>query len=99
MQEDYQGKENRIGVTYHIKEGAMWLVGAFKIEGLDAEEQKPLLPHLASGAGEPYAYLNVDADRNLVLRDLYQLGYPNPSFQYAASQSAKPNQVTLPTQW
>ncbi len=92
---DYQGKENRIAVLYRVKEGAMWVVGTFRIEGLDPEEQKPLLPQLASSTGEPFAYLNVDADRNLVLRSLYRRGYPNATFQYQAVNSAEPHHVDL----
>jgi outer membrane protein insertion porin family len=95
VEEDYKGKENQIAATYHVKEGAMWVVGKFQIEGLDPEAQKQLLPHLASGAGEPYAYLNVDADRNLVLRHLSQLGYPGASFKYEATSSSGPHQVDL----
>lgn len=95
VEEDYKGKENQIGVTYRIKEGAMWVVSKFQIEGLDPEEQKPLLPHLGSGVGEPYAYLNVDSDRNLVLRHLYQLGYPSASFKYEATSSSEPHHVDL----
>lgn len=93
--ENYQGKPNRLSVTYRITEGPMWLVGTFHIEGLDADEQKPILPQLASDAGEPFAYINVDADRNMVLRQLSRLGYPNASFQYAAATSAEPHKVDL----
>jgi outer membrane protein insertion porin family len=95
VEEDYQGKENRIGVTYHIKEGAMWMVGTFHIEGLDADEQKQLVPQLASDAGEPYAYLNVDADRNVVLRYLYRLGYPSATFKYQATTSTELRHINL----
>jgi len=95
VEENYKGKENRIAVTYQIKEGAMWMVGTFHIEGLDPEEQKQLLPQLASGAGEPYAFLDVDADRNLVLRTLYRMGYPNATFKYDVRTSGEPHHVDL----
>jgi outer membrane protein insertion porin family len=95
VEENYQGKENHIAVTYHIEEGAMWLVGTFHIEGLDSGEQKSLLSQLASSPGEPFAYLNVDADRNLFLRHLYQLGYPNASFKYEATASSQHEHVDL----
>src|ERR1700722_10654277 len=95
IEENYRGKANQIAVSYRINEGAMWLVGAFQSEGRDPEEKKPFLPQLASSAGEPFAYLNVDADRNLVFRQLYRLGYPNASFQYEARTSNEPHQVDL----
>jgi outer membrane protein assembly complex protein YaeT len=93
--ENYQGKPNRLSVSYRITEGPMWLVGSFHIEGLDADEQKSILPQLASDAEEPFAYLNVDADRNLMLRHLSRLGYPDASFQYAATTSTQPHCVDL----
>ena len=95
VQENYKSKANRIAVTYHINEGAMWLVGTLRIDGLDAEEQHSVLPQLASSAGEPYAYLNVDADRNLILRHFYMSGYPNATFKYDATTSSESHHVDL----
>jgi outer membrane protein insertion porin family len=95
IEENYRGKADQISVSYRVNEGSMWTVGTFHIEGLDPEEQKPLLPQLASSAGEPFAYLNIDADRNLLLRHLYRLGFPNAAFEYEATTFDEPHRVDL----
>ena len=74
---------------------ARWLVKSVRIEGFDESEQKTLIPELASSEGEPFTFLNVEADRSFVLQSLYKKGYPNASFRYAAANSAEPHRVDL----
>ncbi len=95
VEDDYKGKANHIAVTYHVKEGPMWSVGSFQLKGLDEGERDPLMQQFSSGADQPFAFLNVDTDRNLVLRRLYQLGFPNATFKYVASASNEPQKVDL----
>jgi outer membrane protein assembly complex protein YaeT len=92
---DYQGKNGRVAVTVNIAEGPQWLVDNLTVNGVAEQTVKALLPRLASAAGQPFAEVNLAADRELVLTQYYTDGFPAASFKAEWRPASAPNHVEV----
>jgi len=95
VQDDYQGKSGEIAVRMRIKEGPQFLVATLNLEGVDSLDVNDLRDRLGSTVGQPFSETTITADQNLILTELYQLGFPKAEFRWRATPSAKPNQMDL----
>jgi outer membrane protein assembly complex protein YaeT len=77
----YQGKAGQIGVTLRIEEGQQWLVDTVEVRGVDEADRPVIEGHLASSAGQPFAEVNVAADRNYMLNYYSYRGYSSADVQ------------------
>jgi outer membrane protein insertion porin family len=72
----YRGKEGQVAVTMQVDEGAQWLVDHVALTGAVELQPADLLPRLTSVAGQPFAEVNLAADRNELLTYYYSHGFP-----------------------
>lgn len=91
---DFQSN-GRVAVTVTITEGPQWIVDNVDVKGVAEDKLKDLLPKLASESGEPFAELNLVADRDLVLTRYYSDGFPNADFKAEWRPGEKPNHVDV----
>jgi len=92
---DYQGKNGQVAVTVTITEGPQWLVDKLTVNGVVQENAKELLSRLASGMGQPFAEVNLAADRELVLTRYFTEGFPGANFKAEWRPSGTPNHVEV----
>lgn len=90
----YKGKTGDLGVTVTIDEGRQWIVNRVTVNGehqLSLDELKPLL---ASAAGQPFAEVNLAADRKAILTRYFENGFPAAKFD-ASWKSSGPQRVDV----
>lgn len=92
---DYEGKKGQVAVVVTITEGPQWIVDNLAVNGVVQDKVKQLLPKLASAAGQPFAEVNLAADREFVLTDYYGNGFPGADFKAAWRPAAKANHVDV----
>jgi outer membrane protein assembly complex protein YaeT len=92
---DYQGKKGDVSVTVTITEGPQWLVDNLTVNGITQQDTKALLNRLASASGQPFAEVNLAADRQLVLTQYYTNGFPAATFKAEWRPTAEPNHVEV----
>ena len=84
VQDDYKGEKGRIAVTIQITPGPQTLVAALHIVGNKAIPETEMLSLLANIEGQPYSESNIAQDRDSVLSDYFNRGFPNAQFAYTA---------------
>jgi outer membrane protein assembly complex protein YaeT len=82
--DNYQGKENQLGIRVHIDEGPQTLVEKLSIVGLKTipEDQLPVLNILT---GQPFSEASVASDRDILLNFYYNRGFPKAAVEAAAN--------------
>jgi outer membrane protein insertion porin family len=91
----YEGKADRISVTYRIEEGPQWLVAKLSTEGIEEKDAAGLLAQLSDAAGEPYSNVSMESDRNVILSYYYGRGFPKAAVEWNVTPAAQPHQVEL----
>lgn len=94
-EDDYKGKENEEAVFIEIKEGPQWFVSELTISGVESLQAEDLRTLLSSTEGQPYSDLSIATDRDAVLNYFFNNGYPDASFEVAATPGAKAQVVSL----
>ncbi|MCZ2156206.1 MAG: BamA/TamA family outer membrane protein [Bryobacterales bacterium] len=95
IQEDFGGKEDQIGLTFHIDEGPQVFVGSLKIEGVKPDEQANIEKLLTTLENQPFSIVNATADRDNILAYFYNLGYPDASFDFKVEETDSENLVNV----
>jgi len=92
--DDYQGKEGRLFVAFHITEGQQTRVANLQLTGNHALTNAQLLTVIASTKGQPYSDANVTSDRDNILAYYFDQGFPNAQFD-AKETPAGTNHIDL----
>jgi outer membrane protein insertion porin family len=86
-----------IEVVLHVTEGEQTKVAGFKIISVNNEQLlmaiKPESLHL--GTGKPYSPHLLDSDRNQILSQYLNSGYPNATFDSTVTPASEPNTVDV----
>jgi outer membrane protein assembly complex protein YaeT len=95
VERDYRGKTGDMAVTVQIEEGRQWFVEKLTLEGTSQADRDAVVSQLASMAGQPFADVNMAADRNIVLTYYYSHGFPSAQFQASWQATDTPNHVNV----
>ncbi|MBY0503396.1 MAG: BamA/TamA family outer membrane protein [Bryobacteraceae bacterium] len=71
-----QGKPFEQAVYLTVKEGEQWLIGQVDLEGVKDERAEYLRSILQSQPGQPYSEAGVAADRDVLLNEFFNNGFP-----------------------
>jgi outer membrane protein insertion porin family len=82
--DDYQGRENDLGLRISAEEGPQTLVGAFRMEGNQAFSEAHLAAYINTAPGQPFSEFNIAQDRDNLLNYYFNHGFPSASFEAAA---------------
>ena len=94
--DDYQGVVGRLGIKIIVDEGPQQVVEALHVIGAQSIPQDELRGLLSQTEGQPYSEYNIAADRDAILNDYFNHGFPNAQFTYAAHAiSGQPNRIDL----
>jgi outer membrane protein insertion porin family len=86
VKDDYKGN-NQIAVFLTVQEGPQTLVGNFQITGNETQTADTF-PPLNTQVGQPFSDSNIAQDRDILLNYYFNRGFPNASFEAAATPSA-----------
>ena len=95
VDEKYQGKENDLGVKFHITEGPQWTVSNLEIQGPKQLDLAPIRDDLTSVEKQPFAEVNVSTDRNRILQYYSSNGFLAASFRYQETPDDAANTVKM----
>lgn len=76
-----QGKPNEQSVYLSVNEGEQWLVAKVELEGVKAERAEYLRGILQSQVDQPYSETAVAVDRETLLNEFYNNGFPGASVE------------------
>lgn len=93
--ENYRGKTGDLAVFLEIVEGPQYFVNSLTVEGIEQLNKTALVSSLSSAEGEPFSEFNVAVDRDTILGQYFQNGFPNATFEWSSQPSAQPNRVDL----
>jgi len=94
LDDHYQGHSGEQAVWIAIDEGPQTFVNSLAVEGIEQIDKTRILPLLSSIANQPFSELNVAVDRDAILAQYYQNGFPNATFVWSA-KAAAPNRLDL----
>ena len=95
VEDDFRGKTGDIAVFIEITEGPQLFVGKLEIEGVKQLDRATLEAMLSSAPGQPFSEFNVAVDRNTILAQYFEGGFPNATFEWNSRPGAQTNQVDL----
>jgi outer membrane protein assembly complex protein YaeT len=90
----YQGHAGEQAVWIDINEGPQTFVNSVAVEGIEQIDRAKILPLLSSVANQPFSEFNVAVDRDAILAEYYQNGFPNATFAWSA-KAATPNRLDV----
>lgn len=82
--DDYQGVQNQIAVELHINERAQTLVGTLRFVGNQTISEDSLRQLISTVEGQPFSDYNVSADRDAILSNYFNEGFPDATFEATA---------------
>jgi outer membrane protein insertion porin family len=93
--DDYRGKVGDIAVTIEIHEGPQYLVNSLQVEGMEKLDKSRLLPKLSTAEGQPFSEFNVAVDRDTILAEYFDNGFPRATFEWSSKPAAVPNRFDV----
>jgi outer membrane protein insertion porin family len=94
-EENYGGKPGDLRVELMVREGQQYFVNSLDVRGAEHLDLPSLLGRLSSVAGQPFSEFNVAVDRDTILQQYFERGFPNATFEWSFKPAALPNRVDL----
>ena len=91
----YLGKEDNLAVTLEVQEGPQYLVNSVQLDGVEKLDKARILAKLSSTTGQPFSEFNVAVDRDTILADYFENGFPRVTFEWSSKPAAEPNRVDV----
>jgi len=95
VRDDFGGEKGRIAVFLNVEEGPQTLVAALHVIGNTAIPESQLRGLITNTEGQPYSNSNVALDRDALLNEYFNFGFPNAQFDYATKPAGEPNRVDV----
>jgi outer membrane protein assembly complex protein YaeT len=93
--DNYLGKEDNLAVTLEIQEGPQYKVNSVHVDGVEKLDKARILGKLTSSDGQPFSEFNVAVDRDTILADYFENGFPRATFEWSSKPAAEPHRVDL----
>ncbi len=93
--DDYLGRAGNIAVTLDVEEGPQYLINSVEVNGIVRLDKDRILAKLSCSAGQPFSEFNIGVDRNTILGDYFENGFPKATFEWSSKPAAEPNRVDL----
>jgi outer membrane protein assembly complex protein YaeT len=95
IQDDYKGVVGNQAVSIDIQEGPQYFINNLQVDGIEHLKKEELLAKLSSVAGQPFSEFNVAVDRDAILAQYFEGGFPNAIFEWNSSPAPEPHRVDL----
>ena len=95
VEDNYRGKTGDIAVFLQVDEGPQRLVGKVQVDGVEKLDKARLIAKLSSSEGQPFSEFNVAVDRDTILAQYFENGFPQAKFEWSSKPAALPNRVDL----
>jgi outer membrane protein assembly complex protein YaeT len=95
LEDDYRGKAGDMAVSLTIDEGPQYFVNHLEVQGIRSLNQAAILTMLNCTEDQPFSEFNVAVDRDTILAQYFDSGFPNATFEWSSKPAGKPNLVDL----
>ncbi len=95
IEDNYRGKEGDIAAFLTIEEGPQYFVGDMKIDGIERLGKEKIIARLSSSTGQPFSEFNVAVDRDTILAQYFEQGFPNATFEWSSTPAAAAHHIDL----
>ena len=95
LEDNYRGKAGDMAVSLTIDEGPQYFVNHLEVEGIRSLDQAAILTMLNCTGDQPFSEFNVAVDRDTILAQYFDNGFPNATFEWSSKPAGKPNLVDL----
>ena len=93
--DNYLGRTGDIAVIFAIDEGPQYTVSTLEIKGSRGLDLTKAVESLSSQAGQPFSEFNVAADRQNIIGQYGDHGYPRATFEWDAKPGPAPHTFAL----
>ncbi len=94
-EERYKGRGGDLAEFFTIEEGPQYLVTSLEIKGAEKHDLSRARQSLGSQPGQVFSEFNIAADRETIMREYEQNGFPNATFEWSSKPGTKPNTFDL----
>ena len=94
-EDDYKGTQNQLAVFVTVNEGPQTLVGTSRFSGNHSIPDDDLRNQITSIEGQPYSEYNLSNDRDQVLTEYLNRGYPDARLEISSKPSPEPNHMDV----
>ena len=84
-----------MAVFLTIDEGPQYFVGHLEVDGIERLDKAAILAMLSSHPGQPFSEFNVAVDRDTILAQYFDHGFPNATFEWSSKPAATPHRMDL----
>ena len=95
LEDNYRGQAGDMAVSLTIDEGPQYFVNHLEVEGIRSLDQAAILKMLNCTQDQPFSEFNVAVDRDTILAQYFDNGFPNATFEWSSKPAGKPNLVDL----
>jgi outer membrane protein assembly complex protein YaeT len=95
LEDDYRGNAGDMAVFLTIDEGPQYFVNSLDVQGIRWLDQAAILSMLNCTEHQPFSEFNVAVDRDTILAQYFDNGFPNATFEWSFKPAGKPNLVDL----
>jgi outer membrane protein assembly complex protein YaeT len=93
--DNYKGKSSDLAIFIEIEEGPQYLINYLQIDGIERLSVPKIRTLLSSVEGQPFSEYNVAVDRDAILAQYFDNGFPNATFEWSWQPASKPYRVDL----
>lgn len=93
--DDFEGKQDHLGVRFEVQEGEPWSVEALDIEGVEEADGEYLRGVIQTSPGQAFSETNIAADRDAVLSFYLNNGYPEATFDWSQTPGTEDRRVRV----
>jgi outer membrane protein assembly complex protein YaeT len=94
-EDNYLGRPGDIAAFISIEEGPQYFVGELKIDGIERLDRAQVVGRLSSAPGQPFSEFNVAVDRDTILAQYFEKGFPNATFEWSSAPAAEGRRIDL----
>ena len=95
LEDDYKGIIGNIAVFIDIKEGPQYFIDSLQVDGIEHMNKGEILARLSSVGGQPFSEFNVAVDRDAILAQYNERGFPNATFEWNSNPASEAHRVVL----
>jgi outer membrane protein insertion porin family len=93
--DNYQAREGDIAVFFQITEGPQYFVASLAVKGASKLDLTKTIESLSSQSGQVFSEFNVATDRETIIRQYGENGFPNATFEWNSKPGQSPHTFDL----
>jgi outer membrane protein assembly complex protein YaeT len=95
VEDDYQGVRDEVAVFLNVEEGPQTLIGTSKFTGNRSIPEDELRNQITSTEGQPYSEYNLANDRDQLLTEYVNRGYPDARLEISSKAGTELNHMDV----